>query len=153
MDCPRCKTRLTEGTYEKKNAMLCEHCLGVMIKQRDLLSVLERLSTELFANISVNAKIEPFPDLGPVGACPDCATPMENYGYMGTKSAMIDVCPSCHWMWIDPKEFIQMTKTYIHDKKVYANIKPSEYKGLDMVGISALERAFLLGYYWSRPYD
>ena len=146
MDCPRCKTPLTEGTYEEQIAMLCEQCSGVMVKQRDLLTILKSLSKELFSNVSIHATIEPFPDKGAVDKCPQCASPMENYGYMGTKSAMIDLCPSCNWLWIDPGEFIQMAKTYVKDKKEYENIRPTQLHGIDMVGIAALERAFFLGY-------
>jgi len=127
MDCPRCKTTLTESRYENQIAMLCKQCTGSMVKQRNLTFILERLSKNLFSSINIDSEINTITDKGPVGQCPECpecpecSEQMEHYGYM-SKHTMVDFCQSCNWLWIDPGEFIQMATIYLKSQKKYEHI-------------------------------
>ena len=40
--------------------------------------------------------------------CPDCAQPMEKYGYMGLAAIQIDRCDPCSVVWLDTDELQNM---------------------------------------------
>jgi Zn-finger nucleic acid-binding protein len=143
MDCPRCKSPLTQGNDDEQIAMRCNQCSGVMIKQRNLFKVIQKLSDDHILGNYTHGPTEASQHNEPVGSCPECSTTMEHYGYMENKNVMIDVCPSCNWLWADPQELARMTLTYIKAQRQYESMRVPQ--GVDGVGVAALEAAFLAG--------
>ncbi len=43
-------------------------------------------------------------DVGPVDACPSCASPMKHVGYLGGDRVFVDRCDTCHALWLDGDE-------------------------------------------------
>lgn len=149
MQCPRCDTSLAEGQYEQVVAFLCQSCAGILIKQRDLPSVLDRLSLDLYASVSISMNLPVVPDINNVIDCPECRSKMEHYGYMGSHKVMIDCCASCNWLWLDALELSAMAKMYVRtDKSRERSL--SLYKTSDIVGThmitEAVSKAFLMGF-------
>lgn len=151
MKCPRCDTPLKSGRYENEAAMLCYSCSGVMLKQRTLTKVLDRLSTDFAAIVDVNSTIQVVRDKGPIRNCPQCRGVTEYYGYMEGKIVMVDFCSSCNWLWIDSTELQAITKMYVQFQKVKTHIDLSHrYAEADIVGThmvtEAVAKAFLVGF-------
>jgi len=110
MQCPRCNSELAEGTYASHQAFYCHACSGALFQLPALGQALERLSADLFSSVDPASPIEPIADhLGDVN-CPQCAQQMENYGYMGTRSVMLDACNRCEFVWVDPMELATMAQ-------------------------------------------
>lgn len=74
---------------------------------------------------------------------------MENYGYMESKTVMLDYCESCNALWIDALELASMAKMFVASKKHLQHLKDTEYQGVDLFGAyaysMAVSGAFLLG--------
>ena len=143
MDCPRCKSALIEEIYHEQLTMRCIQCYGIMIKQRSLFNVIQKLSDELIYGDYKITSTEAKNNSAPVDRCPGCSTNMDHYGYMESKDAMIDVCPSCNWLWADPQELGKMTLLYIKSQQQYEKLRIP--RDIDGVGVAALEAAFLAG--------
>lgn len=152
MDCPRCNSALTEGKYENEQAMLCQSCSGVLIKQRSLPKVLNKFTADLYSSIGPDFISPPLPDKGATTQCPDCTAKMDYYGYMGSNKVMIDCCTECNWLWVDAMEFSAMAKMYIQTEKSVERTR-SSYKPADIVSVhmitQAVAGAFLMGFVMS----
>jgi len=133
MNCPRCKRSLTEGKFENEQALFCHSCSGILVIQRSLTTILNKLSYALIESIGENTVIPPLPDKGAVTGCPECSGKMHNYGYMGSSKVMIDLCTVCNWLWIDALELSIMAKLCVQtDKRVER--RRTSYTPTDIVG-------------------
>jgi Zn-finger nucleic acid-binding protein len=83
---------------------VCADCKGVLVRQPDVTGLLEAVAPETTKGVDLDAPIEPLADRGGMASCPLCARDMENYGYMGSKSVMIDCCSRCGVLWLDTDE-------------------------------------------------
>ncbi|MBN1794303.1 MAG: zf-TFIIB domain-containing protein [Candidatus Omnitrophica bacterium] len=104
LKCPRCAKTLQSGVYHTIEIYLCSGCKGMLIKQRNLLRMLQIFSKDLMQIIDPDYPIEPLSDIGKSLFCPSCNAEMENYGYMGTDFVKIDSCRNCKVLWLDAKE-------------------------------------------------
>ncbi len=99
--CPRCATPLEVAACADVAFQQCPGCAGHLLRQADLLRVLERLAKDLAATLGPDTVVERVPDKGGGVSCPRCGRPMEHYGYMGTNLVMIDACAPCGVLWLD----------------------------------------------------
>lgn len=150
MRCPRCNTDLQKGRYEQAPASRCPSCNGAFIEQRYLTRILDKLSKDLFDNISVDTEIPITKDSGAVSSCPACYSEMEYYGYMGSNKVMIDYCNQCRQLWIDALEFAAMAQMYARVNKIRESERSKQDDGADLVNsqrmTEALTHAFLLNF-------
>ena len=152
MDCPRCRTPLDEGTYagarEDVPMRLCRTCSGSMMRQPDLPNVLDRLSVDLYGSVGPNVALPGVPDEHPPTDCPDCAAPMERYGYMGSRQVMIDGCQRCGWVWFDPEELMAVARMYVRlgrqEETFQVPYRPADIVGTQLT-TTLVERALLAG--------
>ena len=157
MNCPRCKIALLEGTYEGEYAVHCSSCGGFLINQKSLTKILATMSVDIFEKIDINIPIPEIPDIGSVEICPDCGGPMDNYGYMESKTVLIDCCDNCNALWIDALELATMAKMYVSTKKHLQYLRDTEYQGVDLFNVyvysmalsgAVLPRFKILKYYF-----
>lgn len=106
--CPRDQQKLDEGKFHEVPVLHCATCDGVLIKQTSLYPLLTEMARELSKDISFDSEMEPVPDKGAGISCPHCHANMENYGYMGGRTIMIDSCSQCLELWIDTNELATM---------------------------------------------
>lgn len=147
--CPRCNTPLSAGTYASARVFRCDNCAGIALGQASILPVLEKLAVVMYESVSINYSAPIIEDTTPVLSCPECHSQMERHGYMGSKQLMMDSCPSCTLVWLDPGELSTMVSMYVRLDKNLANMKmayqPSDLVGLQMT-LRAVEQAFLMGF-------
>lgn len=111
MNCPRCEVGLREGRFHDVPIDICTGCRGVLLEQRLLVRVLQRLVVDLSTTVDLAAPIVPMPDAGGI-RCPKCSGVTDNYGYMGMRKVMIDRCSPCSVLWLDPNELGAIAKMY-----------------------------------------
>lgn len=121
--CLRCQKPLEEQQVDTVLARFCCDCKGMLLAHADLSRVLEESwrhvtpneARELMFHRSERAQTEA------VFHCPDCAQPMEKYGYMGWSAIPIDRCDRCSLVWLDSDELQNMIlalakSNYIRDR-------------------------------------
>lgn len=134
MDCPKCDLKLTEGTYADIQTFLCESCTGILFKQKSLITVIKKMSLDLFSSVSIYSILPEVPDKLENIKCPECKKEMEQYGYMGSKKVTIDNCNPCNYLWLDANELAAMAKMYVRSEKNREHLNYL-YRGSDIVGI------------------
>jgi Zn-finger nucleic acid-binding protein len=89
---------------------ICRACRGMLLAHTGLVRILEVSWRAISAR-----KAEATPFHAPDGwhsetmlGCPDCAQPMEKYGYMGIGAIQIDRCEACGLVWLDANELQNM---------------------------------------------
>jgi len=111
---------MNTGTYAGETVLQCpDH--GILLKQKILTTLLDRLAPEFASFIDINSSIKAVPDKSPINRCPSCGHKTDHYGYMEANIAMVDFCTSCHLIWVDTDELQAMAKMYVQFHK----IKPS----------------------------
>lgn len=150
MKCPRCDKPMTTGRYAGQRCSLCESCGGVHLKQKCLTRVLEKLVPDIADKVDINVEIAAVKDEGSIEKCPNCKGSTEYYGYMGSQKVMIDYCPTCKALWIDPLEFGVMAQMYLKVGKIRLRERELNSGRADIVGAyatsQAISGAFLLGF-------
>ena len=112
MNCPRCEIELTKGTFSDIDIELCPDCSGMVLKTRQMLPLLEKMSQELAEEIKPDSTIEKLEDSAGDVNCPNCTKKMAHEGYMGTDVVFNDSCMSCHMFWLDPSTLGAMALLY-----------------------------------------
>lgn len=91
---------------------MCEQCNGIVLLQSDLTKFLEKFAADMVQNIDVDAEIPESDVIAAQIPCPQCGLTMENYGYMGSKSVLIDSCFRCRTLWLDQDDLYAMAVLY-----------------------------------------
>ena len=101
MECPRCSDALRAiDTAEGPTVDFCGGCGGTWYDDGELEAVL---------GLSRRVRIRKLAfDSRPGPPCPRCASPMEEVGYPPEQPVRIDVCTSCHGVWLDKAELAQL---------------------------------------------
>jgi len=151
-ECPRCDGVLKEGKLHAIDAHLCPQCKGILVPQRDLRRLLDKMAEEMSKTLSLDDTIEAIPDRGGGVSCPLCGQTMDNYGYMGCNQVKIDSCFRCSAVWLDAQELGIMACLYARTKHHQETAaKAAEARSAPIVDVAivtqAAERAVLQG--WS----
>jgi len=101
--CPRCREPL-EACGGGSSIHRCTSCDGALVAQSALQSLLEALAEDLKNEECLNDVILQIPDKGARVNCPQCGSPMENYGYLSSDKVQIDGCSNCSVVWTDTDE-------------------------------------------------
>lgn len=111
MQCPRDQSELRSERYEGEVRVdACPACSGIWLEKRELEQIEEahehKYSAELaqMVDLGYNAyELAKQRELGPIH-CPRCKAEMESREYARCSQVLIDVCPSCHGIWLDRGE-------------------------------------------------
>ena len=117
--CPRCQVPLTESSYEEVFVLACAQCRGFLIKEPDVLRILERRERVFSDVIQERARVilrQPLP-ARPWGGytgfdeqsilCPSCAdaAPRMVRRFVNPRYTVeIDKCRTCGQVWFDRDE-------------------------------------------------
>ena len=102
--CPRCDEPLAAGVYHDVEVGVCPECSGLLVENVHLVALLDGVARDLLEEVGPDTEIEPAADAGGELGCPWCSQPMENFGYLGTRTVMLDRCGPCGVLWMDPDE-------------------------------------------------
>lgn len=117
MECPRCSQGLVQGSYEGVEVHKCPQCDGVLASQRRLIPLMTQLTKSLAQHVDLDQPIPSVPDVPGNVHCPVCRQQMENFGYMGTNTIMLDRCAKDWVVWIDPAELGAMAVLFARTNK------------------------------------
>ena len=104
MQCPRCGSAIRSGRFRGVDVSRCPDCRGVLVALRSNVPFLDRLVDELAADVDLETPIEPVAGPFGVATCPVCDVAMERFGYLGTKTVILDRCTPCLLIWHDGDE-------------------------------------------------
>ena len=148
MKCPRCYEDLSPNKIDDIDISCCQNCSGVLLKQRNLNRVLKVLCDRLEHKFCANTLIDSVPDVGEVVSCPECASSMENYGYMESNKVLIDYCDNCNSIWLDTFELLAMVDMYGVSMKYQEYLNKTAYEGADLMASFANSQAAMKGLVW-----
>lgn len=101
-DCPRCRVPLEEQEHEipgfNVKADHCPKCAGVFLDENEL----KRLTGHRNVNQLVTEYLGV--DAGSDLLCPSCGGLMDDEHFHGVEKVVIDVCLTCHGVWLDAGE-------------------------------------------------
>jgi len=112
MNCPRCSVALDNSEFDGVPMQMCGGCMGALVRQRDLVPLLEKMSAELAREMSFDHTIEPVTDHAGKADCPQCGKHMDCFGYMESNLVYADRCSTCWVIWTDPDEIGVMAVLY-----------------------------------------
>lgn len=125
--CPSCGSNLKQRHYKGISIDECEKCRGMWFGKDELKRAkdatdddLRWLDFDLFEQ-----KGGKFLTTKSEKKCPSCSSQMQSLQYMDSK-VTIDVCPSCHGVWLDHNEFKKIVQ-YLEN--VVVSKSASEYAG------------------------
>ncbi|NLH17943.1 MAG: zf-TFIIB domain-containing protein [Phycisphaerae bacterium] len=134
MRCPKCYAALAEKTVEDYTVRGCLGCGGLWI-DKDLLPTLgEKLAWQLPPDDSEKELLfhrtdVAYPHPGASAVCPGCGRDMQEFNFAYDSNIMLDRCPNCHGLWLDPGELMKIARHMQYDPD------------LDAVGRSILKSA------------
>jgi len=86
--------------------------MGALVRQRDLIRLLDAMSAALAKEMSFDHEIEPVIDHAGKADCPQCGQHMNTFGYMESNLVYVDRCTGCWLIWTDPEEIGVMAIMY-----------------------------------------
>jgi Zn-finger nucleic acid-binding protein len=133
--CPRCHATLTESSYEGISVLVCVQCQGFLIKEPDVLRILERRERVFSSVIQDRARTilhQPLPARPwggytgfdeqsiPCPSCADAAPRMVRRFVNPRYTVEIDRCRTCGQVWFDRDELELLQCLYEQDHSVPA---------------------------------
>jgi Zn-finger nucleic acid-binding protein len=102
--CPTCDQPLQTGLIEKRRALFCGACFGILIRHADFAGIIQ----ERQARRAGQEPAEPRP-IDPESYkrqtnCPSCSQRMETHPYYGPGNIVVDTCSECGYLWLDHGE-------------------------------------------------
>ena len=135
MNCPRCPAPLKSDQHLGHAILRCHECRGVLLEQKQLIPMMERIGSILANKMDLSAPIPAVPGPSEIARCPRCKVAMESHGYMGSNLVFIDRCSDCLLVWTDAAEMIAMARMYAQSQGRIDSRKQSFENQLDgMVG-------------------
>ncbi|MEX0654301.1 MAG: zf-TFIIB domain-containing protein [Phycisphaeraceae bacterium] len=98
MRCPACQSGYLQHMRTREQGVdldQCPRCKGLWFDGEELEQVLPTAARELRVPSDATETDRP---------CPHCRTPLHAFNYPQTL-VRVDVCPHCHGLWLDPREF------------------------------------------------
>jgi Zn-finger nucleic acid-binding protein len=108
--CPNCSIPLTRATYEGITVDVCSECRGHLVEGVRLKGIQRKISTshdqlldqaKRYLGSSVHAIV-----------CPACSSMMKKESTSSLIEFELDVCPSCHIVWLDGGELALLQIAY-----------------------------------------
>lgn len=107
--CPRCGIEMVFGELLNTKVVACVQCHGMMIQMATFGAMVEYLRQNYDGPENKSQPIDPT-ELETVVQCPACWKKMDVYPYCGPGNIVIDSCASCHLLWLDGNELVQVIR-------------------------------------------
>ena len=106
--CPTCEQPLQTGLIEKRRALFCGSCFGVLIRHADFSGIVqERQARRAGMEPAEPRPIDP-ESLKREIQCPSCSQRMETHPYYGPGNIVVDTCSECGYLWLDHGEMTRV---------------------------------------------
>ena len=111
IECPRCFSALkTAPDAAGRDMLACPRCKGLYVQQASLAELLTKLVARVAGEVDEETEVLQRLDRGAIHCCPICRADTGYYGYMGSKTVMLDSCSACGRVWLDPDELAAMAR-------------------------------------------
>jgi len=130
MQCPKDQNEMFKKNYEKDVEVdICSHCGGIWLDVGELEAI------QSIRENDYREEVKAAPDFlrqagelalqreAPLLACPHCAAEMARREYGYTSQILIDVCPACGGVWLDPGELKEL-EIFFERSRVEAARRP-----------------------------
>lgn len=114
LQCPRCKSGLSQAAYEGVAVEHCPGCSGQWLSGAELRTIIdcrERQFSDAERD-ALAAREKTFTadamTAEAVLDCPQCRGPMVKFRYAGDSPVVLDRCPACEGTWLDGGELEQV---------------------------------------------
>ena len=106
--CPTCNHPLQTGLIEKRRALFCGSCLGILIRHADFAGIVqERQARRAGLEPAEPRPIDP-ESLKREIRCPACSHRMDTHPYYGPGNIVVDTCGECGYLWLDHGEMTRV---------------------------------------------
>lgn len=106
--CPTCNHPLQTGLIEKRRALFCGSCLGILIRHADFAGIVqERQARRAGLEPAEPRPIDP-ESLKREIRCPACSQRMDTHPYYGPGNIVVDTCGECGYLWLDHGEMTRV---------------------------------------------
>ena len=125
--CPTCDQPMQTGLIEKRRALFCGACFGILIRHADFAGIIQ----ERQARRSGREPAEPRP-IDPESfkrqiECPACRQKMETHPYYGPGNIVVDTCSACGYLWLDHGEMSRVENaSFVRRSDPYTWDSPAE---------------------------
>jgi Zn-finger nucleic acid-binding protein len=113
--CPVCNIHLMHAWIGETAALNCPRCRGILLEQNAFLITLRYLRAR-----SKSPSIQPGPvrleELKRHIRCPYCRMEMDAHPYGGPGNIVVDNCPHCTVIWLDPGEVSRVIRAPGRDR-------------------------------------
>lgn len=125
--CPACDQLLQTGLIEKRRALFCGSCFGILIRHADFAGIIQ----ERQARRAGQEPAEPRPidpeSLKRQVQCPSCSQRMETHPYYGPGNIVVDTCSECGYLWLDHGEISRVENaSFVRRSAPYTWDSPAE---------------------------
>ena len=125
--CPTCDQPLQTGLIEKRRALFCGSCFGILIRHADFAGIIQ----ERQARRAGQEPAEPRPidpeSLKRQIECPSCSQRMETHPYYGPGNIVVDTCSECGYLWLDHGEISRVENaSFVRRSAPYTWDSPAE---------------------------
>ena len=125
--CPTCDQPLQTGLIEKRRALFCGSCFGILIRHADFAGIIqERQARRAGQEPAEPRPIDPESYKRQIN-CPSCSQRMETHPYYGPGNIVVDTCSECGYLWLDHGEISRVENaSYVRRSTQYTWDSPPE---------------------------
>lgn len=126
-NCPTCHHPLQTGLIEKRRALFCGACFGVLIRHADFAGIVqERQARRAGMEPAEPRPIDP-KSLKRQINCPSCSRRMETHPYYGPGNIVVDTCSECGYLWLDHGEISRVeSASFVRRSRPFTWDSPAE---------------------------
>ena len=112
MNCPDCGNALAERRMRGERLDLCGACRALWFDRGELATVINSLVNEVPEHDRLATERRPVERVpsGHRGACPRCATPLQQFNYAYDSNIFVARCPECGGVWIRRGQLRQLVR-------------------------------------------
>lgn len=136
--CPKCDVLMEARRCMGRIIYVCGTCDGVLLMQKDLMHILKEMFEDLSRKVDFTGVVKSVPDENLIVACPGCMKDMEQFGYMGTQTVIIDNCLSCGFIFVDKYELSAMAVMNGDWEQDHKRVSASKDNPFDVLAVAVL---------------
>ncbi|MEZ6068194.1 MAG: zf-TFIIB domain-containing protein [Planctomycetaceae bacterium] len=102
-ECPACGDQLVAAALDNQPVEACPNCFGVAVRDVIFADLVDGRRSSYRGPVSPPIPLDTR-ELETERDCPDCREPMHVHPYYGPGTTVIDSCPACQLIWLDPGE-------------------------------------------------
>jgi Zn-finger nucleic acid-binding protein len=102
-DCPNCSDQLLAGMLDGQPVEACPTCFGVAVQDVIFADLVADRRAQYRGPVALPVPLNQR-ELRITRECPECREEMHVHPYHGPGTTVIDSCPTCGLIWLDPGE-------------------------------------------------